>query len=143
VSVEGNAGATLRVREEKQIQQTVRLIDSGPDVIGYYLQAKQVSPRVREALQKVIALRDRVDHTAADRGRLDQRIKEISQEQGRIRENMAKLAQNSELYGRYVKKLDQQETEIESLRKEIGTLRNTEEKQRRELNDYLLSLNLD
>ncbi|HZY30150.1 MAG TPA: hypothetical protein VFF86_00770, partial [Candidatus Methylomirabilis sp.] len=49
VSVDGNGGATLRVREEKQIQQTVRLIDSGPDVIAYYLQAKQISPKVKEA----------------------------------------------------------------------------------------------
>ncbi len=143
VAVDGNGGTKLRVREEKQIQQTVRLIDSGPDVIGYYLQAKQVSPKVREALQKVIALRDRVEQTAALRSHLEHRIKEISQEQGRIRENMAKLAQNSELYGRYVKKLDQQETEIEGLRKEIGTLKSTEEKQKRELNDYLLSLDLD
>jgi predicted nucleic acid-binding Zn-ribbon protein len=131
------------VREDKQLQQTVRLADSGPDVIGYYLQAKQVSTKVKDALQKVIALRDRVDQTAAHRSRLEQRIKEITQEQGRIRENMARVAQNSELYGRYVRKLDQQETEIEGLRKEIGTLKNTEEKQKRELNDFLLSLNLD
>jgi len=143
VSVDGNGGATLRVREEKQIQQTVRLIDSGPDVIAYYLQAKQISPKVKEALQKVIALRDRVDQTAAHRSRLDQRIKEITQEQGRIRENMARVAQNSELYGRYVRKLDQQETEIEGLRKEIGTLKGTEEKQKRELNDFLLALDID
>jgi hypothetical protein len=143
VSVDANSGATLQVREDKQLQQTVRLADSGPDVIGYYLQAKQVSAKVKDALQKVIALRDRVDQTAAHRSRLEQRIKEITQEQGRIRENMARVAQNSELYGRYVRKLDQQETEIEGLRKEIGTLKNTEEKQKRELNDFLLSLNLD
>lgn len=66
-----------------------------------------------------------------------------SQEQGRIRENMARVAQNSELYGRYVRKLDQQETEIEGLRKEIGTLKSTEEKQKRELNDFLLALDID
>lgn len=143
VPVESGGGATLRVREERQLQQTVRLIDSGPDVIGYYMQAKQVSPKVREALQKVIALRDLLDQTSAQRGRLEQRIKEITQEQARIRENMARLAQNSELYARYVTKLDQQETEIEGLRREIERLKSTEDKQRRELNDYLLGLDLD
>ena len=143
VLVDAGGTARLRVREERQLQQTVRLIDSGPDVIGYYIQAKQVSPKVREALQKVIALRDRLDQTSAQRGRLEQRIKEITQEQARIRENMARLAQNSELYARYVTKLDQQETEIEGLRKEIERLKSTEDKQRRELNDYLLGLDLD
>ena len=58
---------------------------------------------------------------------MEQRIKEISAEQGRIRENMGKLAQNSELYARYVTKLGQQETEIEALRKEIQAKKAAEE----------------
>jgi cell division protein FtsB len=66
----------------------------------------------------------------------------MGQEQTRIRENMARLAQNSELYSRYVKKLDQQETEIEKLRKEIETLKGGEDEQKRELNDFLLGLDI-
>jgi hypothetical protein len=143
VTTSAGGGARLRVREEKQMQQTVRLIDSGPETIGYYVQAKQVSPKVREALQKVMVLRDRLDQTVAGRSRLEQRTKDITQEQGRIRENMAKLAQNSELYNRYVSKLNQQETDMENLRKEIESLRAAEDRQRRELNDYLLGLDLD
>jgi len=143
VPVDAGSGARLHVREEKQTQQTVRLIDSGLDGIGYYLQAKQVSPKVKEALQKVVAFRNRLDETAAQRGRLDQQIREISQEQARIRDNMVRLPQNSELYARYVSKLDQQETEIEKLRKEIETLKATEDRQKRELTDYLLGLDLD
>jgi len=143
VPVDPGKGARLHVSEDKQLQQTVRLIDSGPETIGFYVQAKQVSPRVKEALQQVVVFRNRADQTAAQRGRLDQRIKEITQEQGRIRENMARLAPNSELYNRYVSKLDQQESEIEKLRKEIETLKATEDKQKRELNDYLLALDID
>src|SRR3990172_7328249 len=143
VPVDAGSGARLHVREEKQLQQTVRLIDSGPETIGFYVQAKQVSPKVKDALQKVIAFRNRVDQTAAQRGRLEQRIKEITQEQGRIRENMARLAPSSELYNRYVSKLDQQESEIDRLRKEIETLKVTEDKQKQELNDYLLALDID
>lgn len=143
VPVDAGRGARLTVREEKQLQETLRLIDSGPETIGFYVQAKQVSPRVKEALQKVVAFRNRVDQTAAQRGRLDQRIKEITQEQARIRENMARLAPISELYNRYLSKLDQQETEIEKLRKEVEDLKATEDRQRRELNDYLLALDID
>ena len=119
------------------------MIDSGSETIAFYVQAKQVSPKVKDALQRVIAIRNRVDQTAASRNRLEQRIKEISQEQGRIRDNMGRLAQNSELYNRYVSKLGQQETEIERFRKEIETLKLTEDKQKRELDDYLLGLDLD
>jgi DNA repair exonuclease SbcCD ATPase subunit len=142
VAVESGKGARLHVREEKQLQQSVRLMDSGPDQIAFYSQAKEVNPKVREALQKVMALRDRIGQTATRRDRLEQRVKEISAEQTRLRENMARLASNSELYNRYVGKLDQQETELEKLTKEIQALRQTEDQQKRELNDYLLGLEI-
>jgi hypothetical protein len=59
-----------------------------------------------------------------------------------MRENMGRLAQNSELYNRYVRKLDQQETELDKIRKDIETLKGTEEQQRKELNDYLMGLDI-
>ena len=143
VPVDAGSKAQVRVREERQIRQIVRLSDSKPDVINLYLEAKQVSQKVKDALKRVVGLRDKLDQTSAKRAGLEQRIKEIAEEQGRIRENMARLAQNSELYARYVAKLSQQETEIEGFRKEIQTQRAAEEKQRQELNDYLLSLEIE
>ena len=106
------------------------------------MQAEAVSAKVKEALQKVVALRDRLSRTAAQRERLEQRSNEITQEQARIRENMQQLAQNSELYNRYVSKLDQQETEMEKLRRDIETLKATEDTQQQELNDYMLGLDI-
>ena len=107
-----------------------------------YIRAKQISVRVKEALQRVVALRDRLSQTTARRNGLEQRIKDTTQEQTRIRENMSRLTQNSELYTRYVKKLDQQETDIETLRKDIDRLKGTEDEQKRELNEFLLSMDL-
>jgi len=73
---------------------------------------------------------------------LDQRTTEITTEHARIRENMQRLPQNSDLYTRYVKKLDQQEAELENLRKEIESLKNREEEHRRELQNYVMSLDV-
>jgi chromosome segregation ATPase len=97
---------------------------------------------VKQALQRVSTLRDKLDQTVQQRRRFEQQIQEISQEQARMRENMGRLAQNSELYNRYVRKLDQQETEIDKVRKDIETLKGTEEQQRKELNDYLMGLDI-
>jgi seryl-tRNA synthetase len=83
-----------------------------------------------------------LSQTTNRRDGLEQRVREIGQEQNRIRENMARLPQNADLYNRYVKKLDQQETEIDQLRKEAASLKTAEQEQKRELNDYLLSLDL-
>ncbi|MCX5727391.1 MAG: hypothetical protein NTZ28_00855 [Nitrospirae bacterium] len=129
VSVDPGKSATLRVKETLPVQETILLMNSGIDQIIYYQQAKEVSQKVKEALQRVVQLRSKLDDTRAQRARLDQRTAEITAEHGRIRENMQRLQQNSDLYNRYVKKLDQQETELEKMRKEIEASKNTEDEQ--------------
>jgi hypothetical protein len=142
VTVEAGQGARLQVREERPIEETIVLTDAGLDVIAYYLHATRVSAHVKEALKKVVALRERLDHTRQQRLRLEEQSQEIAQEQGRLRQNMGQLGQKSELYNRYVRKLDQQETELEALQLQIETLQRTEDEQQRELETYLLQLDI-
>jgi len=142
VSVDPGKSATLRVKETLPIQESIILMDSGIDQIVHYQRAKEVSPQVKDALQRVVQLRSALDELRAQRTRLDQRTAEITAEHARIRENMQRLQQNSDLYNRYVKKLDQQETELEKLRKEIETLKTREDEQRRELQIYVLNLDV-
>jgi len=142
VAVDPGKSATLHVKETLPIQESILLMESGVDQIVHYQQAKEVSLKVKEALQRVVQLRSTLDGTRAQRTRLDQRTAEITAEHARIRENMHRLQQSSDLYNRYVKKLDQQETELEKLRKEIESLKNTEEEHRRELQNYVMNLDV-
>ncbi|MCS6284841.1 MAG: hypothetical protein H8K08_05365 [Nitrospira sp.] len=142
VPVDAGKTATLRVKETLPVQESILLMDSGLDQIAYFQQAKEVSPKVKEALQRVVHLRSKLDDTRAQRTRLEQRIGEITAEHHRIRENMQRLQQNSDLYTRYVKKLDGQETELEKLRKEIESLKGTEEEQRKDLQSYVMTLDV-
>jgi hypothetical protein len=143
VSVAPDKTARLLVREERQYDESLALTNLRSDQIAYYLKARQVSAAVKKALQQVVQLRDRLNQTQAERARQEQTVAAITQEQTRIRENMGKLAQNSELYTRYVKKLDQQETELDDLKRKIETLKDTEARQQRELNEFLGSLEVD
>ncbi len=142
VAVDPGKTATLRIKETLPLQESILLMESGIDQIIYYQQAKEVSQKVREALQRVVHLRNKLDDARAQRTRLDQRTAEITAEHARIRENMQRLQQSSDLYTRYVKKLDQQETELERLRKEIENLKNTEEEHRRELQSFVMNLDV-
>jgi hypothetical protein len=143
VAVDPDKQARLVVREERQYDETVALTNFRSDQIAFYIRSKAVSDAVKKALQHLVELRDKLAQTQAERTRLEETVAEISKEQTRIRENMGKLAQNSDLYTRYVKKLDQQETELDDLRKKIEALKDTEARQQRELNDYLGSLEVD
>lgn len=142
MSLAPEAKISLPVREEKHIQQTIRLVDAHADRIAYYLQAKQISSSVKEALQQVVTLQDRLSQTRSQRSRLEQSVKTFSQEQARIRDNMARLSQSSSLFARYVEKLDQQETAIEDVQQEIERLKDAENRQKRALNDFLLGLDV-
>jgi hypothetical protein len=142
VTVDAGQGAQLQVREERPIEETIVLTDAGLDVIVYYVHATRVSAPVKEALKKVLTLRERVDQTRQQRLRLEERSQEIAQEQARLRQNMGQLGQKSELYNRYVRKLDQQETEIEALQLQVETLQRTEDEQQHELETYLLQLDI-
>jgi hypothetical protein len=141
--VEANAQTKLVVRQEKQVSQSAILLNTSNEGLEMYLRAQKISAAVKDALQKVAAMRNTLSQTASDRERREQRITEITQEQARIRENMGRLSQTSDLYNSYVKELTQQETDLGALRKEIETLKDTETKQQRDLNDYILNLDVE
>lgn len=143
VATEPEKTSQLTVREERQYSEQVQISNLDNNAVLFYVRSPKVGQKVKAALQKVVTLRDRLDQIAAARSQREQRVREITDEQMRIRENMAKLSPNSELYSRYVKKLDEQETDLEKLREQIETLKNDEIKQRAELTTYIANLELE
>ena len=71
------------------------------------------------------------------------RVSEIEREQERIRENMARLPQNSPLHARHVKTLAEQEDELASIRDRTNKLRDQRSSQQKGLDRYLLSLEVE
>ena len=134
--------AALTVREERIQKQTVQLTNLNSDIIMTYVNAQHMSPALQQALKQVVSLRSTLNQTKDALAQLEQRNNEITQDQNRIRENMRRLSQNSSLFARYVKKLDQQETEIERIHADIALLHEQETKQKQELDAFLLALDI-
>lgn len=142
VEVAPDKTAELVVREEQPRDQTLRLSDAGPKAILAYIRAPQISEKAKQALQQVVALRQQLDVTTEQRQQREQQIRDIADEQQRIRQNMERLDRNAPLYTRYMSKLDQQESAIETLQQEIAQYMVTEQQQRQNLQDFLLGLEL-
>jgi hypothetical protein len=143
VAVDAGAQTKLVVRQEKQISQTAMLVNTPNDGFSFYLRAQKISPAVKEAFQKVADMRNALSKTTDDRSRLEQHVSEITQDQARIRENMRTLNQSSDLYNGYVNNMTAQEKELASVRKDIETQKDKQTKQQRELNDYILNLDVE
>ena len=73
----------------------------------------------------------------------NRQLNDIVQDQARLRANLKEMPPTAEAYKRYLKKFDDQETEIEQLRATIKTLQNTEHQQRLALDAYLTNLNVE
>jgi FtsZ-binding cell division protein ZapB len=127
-----------RIRDESMI-----LTDTGLDQIRFYLRSPVISPAVRQAMEQVIALRTELDELARRRERLEQEQREAVNEQVRVRDNLKTLDRNTDAYRRQLTLFDALETQIGDSRAQVDRARDEEEQKRKELEAYLLSLNVE
>jgi len=142
-TVEPGKSDKMTINEEQLTSESVGIVSADINTLLVYSRNRVISPQVKTALEKVVQWRNAISELQRRSASLTQQLNEINEEQTRIRENMKTLAQNSEIYSRYVKKLDSQETQIEGLREQLGKLRGEEETQRKQLEDYLATLQLE
>jgi hypothetical protein len=142
-TVDAHKTAAYPVRFEYVSSVQYGLTDMDLGQIRIYRKGGGISRRVRDALDKVIAMRTELDRTRQQIRDKQSTLREIDTEQRRIRENMKALPRDSDVFNRYVRKLNDQETQIESLRSDIARLQKQADRQQKELEDYLLSLNVE
>ena len=132
----------LLVALERQIDRSILLTNLNNDQIIYFISARSVDRRVRRALEDLAERKSSLTRTVNQRKEEERKVNSIHREQSRIRENMARLEKTSDLYKRYVSLLDEQEDLLEEALAKINNLRVTEQRQREELDRYILSLDL-
>ncbi|MEJ5384439.1 MAG: hypothetical protein WHS44_06145 [Fimbriimonadales bacterium] len=142
VEVQPRQTATLRVVQKRTTQESFALLDSDEDLIRVLAQNQQLSEPVRQALNSILNRRRAIRNFEAQIRQQESRIKAITDDQARIRENMRQLDRNSALYREYVQKLTEQEREIEAARREIERLQEQRARAQRELSEYIAGLNL-
>jgi hypothetical protein len=138
--VTAGKSASLSVVETRTLEQSVGLASLGGDQVAYFVHSQVVSTAVKNALQKVVALQQKMSDTIAQRTNKETRVNDISNDQSRIRSNMDRLSQSSELYKRYVKTLNDEEDELGRLREDIAKLRDLEAAQHRDLDLFIQSI---
>jgi len=134
--------ATLKILEERIDNQVLAITNIDDGTISFYMNTKVISKEAKDALAEVIKRKQAINVTVGKRNNVQNQINAIDQEQNRLRQNMAQLDRNSDLYNRYVKKMTEQEDQVDKLRNEIKGLNEEEQQQRRSLDEYLLKLDV-
>ena len=142
VKAEPGKTATLEVNEEMLVDQRVAITNLDDNTILFYSNAKAISDPVKAALAEVIKRKRDIEQIVRDKTQRQQEIAVVGQEQDRIRQNMQQLERNSELYTRYVQKFAQQESRVETLRRETAEFEAKEAASRKALDDYVSQIEL-
>jgi hypothetical protein len=143
VKAEPNKPVKLEVVQEQQRVDQLALTNLDDNAVRLYLRSNALSAAAKTALETALKLRAQMAETQRSINGEQQRLQLIEQDQNRMRQNMARLPQTSEAYKRYLKKFDEQETEIEQLQARITKLRETLEGQQREFETFLMGLNVE
>ncbi len=129
--------------EERDVVHSVQLTNSDDQTMRFFLSAPVTSDKVKESLARAIELKTKLSDTQREIAKLQQDLRIITDDQGRLRANLANVPPSSDAYKRYVRKFDTQETEIERLQDEIKKMQDVEHQQRIAYETYLGSLNVE
>jgi len=146
LTVEPKKTATLVVREARPLETRYALGNLTDDQIALFLRERTVNPDVEQALRRIVAQKNEV---ARFQMQIEQRQKEISrifEDQQRLRENMKALkgsAEEKALTQRYTQQLADQETRLETLRREMADLEGKRQQAQAALDAMIQEVALD
>ena len=146
VDAPAKATSSLPVEESRTLETVYQLSNLDDGQIAIFLKQRTITPDVAQALQKITAQKAVVAKLEEEMQSRQEDIDHIVDDQGRLRENMKALrgsAEEKSLLQRYTKQLDDQETQLDGLRKKIQDTEARRDKANSELQEMIESLQLE
>ena len=140
--LEAGGEAKVEVTLQRSRLQTIQLINLTAPQIVAYAKNDELDPKLRKAIAKLGDQRHAIDQA---KRRLDELVnsrKRIFEEQTRIRNNLSRIPPNSDLYRRYIKKLNAQEDALERLDHDTAAAQAEVDAAQDALTDYIAGLEM-
>jgi hypothetical protein len=146
LDVPSKATASLPVEEVRVLQSNFQLTTLDDAKIAVFSKNGTITAKMTEALQKIAAQKAVVSKLEEEMENRQKDIDRIVADQARLRENMKALKGSSEekaLVQRYTGELDQQETQLDSLRKTIQSTEARRDQANNELENMIDNIQLE
>ncbi len=146
VTVESKKTTALVVNESHLLDSNYSITNLTDDQIALFLRQKTINAEVEAALRRIVAQKNVVAGFSAQINQRNSQIQKIFEDQQRLRENMKALkgsAEEKALLQRYTAQLNDQETRLDSLRKELADLEAQRQRAQSELDKMVQDLTLD
>jgi hypothetical protein len=132
----------LLAKEEKVTSEEIAILSGSTDSLIVYSKNEKITKKVRDALIEAIRIKQELTGSQNKLASLTGQLESIKSGQDRLRKNIQTVGRDSELGRRYLKKLSEEEDQIEQLNKMIQETRNKAEEQQRVLANYLKNLDV-
>jgi hypothetical protein len=146
VAVGAKGSTEFVVRESMPNFARYMISDITDEQVAFFLNAKSINPTVEAALRKTISQKAVVAGLQAEITNRDQETKKIFADQDRLRENLKALKGTPEeraLTQRYTQQLADEETRLDTLKKETADFQTKRDAAKKQLDDMIEGLNLE
>jgi len=146
VFVDAKSTATVRIRQSQPSQFTYQITNLTDDQIKLFVEGGTINAQVEAALREILAKKARIAVFSKEVSRRAADIKQIYEDQGRLRENLKALkgtAEEKALTQRYTQQLADQETRLDTLKRESADLQAQHDQAQADLDREIETLALD
>ncbi|MEE9249958.1 MAG: hypothetical protein V3U93_02385, partial [Alphaproteobacteria bacterium] len=140
--LEADSEATVEVTLQRSRLQTIQLVRMTDAQLVAYAKTGELDPKLRHAIAKIGDLRHAINQHQRRLDQLTHSRQRIFEEQTRIRNNLGRIPSNSDLYRRYLKKLNQQEDKLERIDTGLAKAQEDVDRAKDALTDYIAGLEM-
>ncbi|MCE9562107.1 MAG: DUF4139 domain-containing protein [Planctomycetes bacterium] len=131
---------TFTVKEEKDAGSTISLTNGAENQIRYFINLAEASPALKQKLNEALGIKGTWDVSLRELNQVVADLQRLNLDQDRIRKNLRETPKEAEVYATYLKKLSDQEKEIDVLTAKQKTLMSGEFAARKKYEDYLANI---
>jgi len=143
VPVAAKKDLSYTVIEEREAGSSVHLTNNASDQISYFINLKEAPEALKTQLREALKVKGTWDKVRSDIATATTRIQTITVDQKRLRDNLRETPKESPLFNRYLKTLEEQETEMDKLQASLKTLHGDEAKTRTAYDSFLANLSAE
>ncbi len=131
---------TFTVKEQKELAASVTLTNNADDTIRHFINLAEASPGLKEQLKRALAVKGDWDTARRELAQVVADLQRLQPELVRIRKNLRETPKEAEVYATYLKKLSDQEKEIDALTAKQKKLMDDEFSTRKKYDDFLANI---
>ncbi|VTS02981.1 Uncharacterized protein OS=Pirellula staleyi (strain ATCC 27377 / DSM 6068 / ICPB 4128) GN=Psta_3290 PE=4 SV=1: DUF4139 [Gemmata massiliana] len=140
LSIKAGDTRSFTVKEERDGVSTIALTNGAEDQIRYFVSLNEISAGLKNKLNEALKLKGAWDYTARELNQVNGDLQRFTVDQDRIRKNLRETPKESEVYATYLKKLSDQEKEIDALTAKQKGLTADEFGARKKYEDFLANI---